>query len=98
LGKNLLRAGVLEGGDELLRLLGRGGDELLEILVVVKELRFADLLDLESLGVESLLFELLLVHLLLLLGVLRTALLPQPVHHLHRNDDKTTINNNRRVF
>ena len=83
LGKNLLMLSILEGGDELLGLFGRGGDEILEVLVIIEKLGVFDLLDFESLGIEALLLELLLVDLLLLFGLLGTPLLPQPVHHLH---------------
>jgi hypothetical protein len=83
LGKNLLMASILEGGDELLGLFRGGRDEILEVLVVIEKLGVLDLLDLEALGIEPLLLELLLVDLLLLFGVLGAALLPQPVHHLH---------------
>jgi hypothetical protein len=76
-------ASILEGGDELLGLFRGGRDEILEVLVVIEKLGVLDLLDLEALGIEPLLLELLLVDLLLLFGVLRAALLPQPVHHLH---------------
>jgi hypothetical protein len=79
---------VLEGSDELLGLFGGGRDEILEVLVIIKEFGILDFFDFEAFGVEALLLELLLVDLFLLLGVL---LLPQPVDHLHRNEP--TINN-----
>jgi hypothetical protein len=75
--------GVLEGGDELLCFFGCGGDEILEVFVVIEKLGVLHFLDFEAFGVEPFLLEFLLVHLLLLLGVLGTALLPQPIHHLH---------------
>lgn len=61
---------VLEGGDQLLCLLGGGCDEFLEIFIVVKELGIFDLFDFEAFRVESFLFELLLIDLFLLFGLL----------------------------
>lgn len=86
--ESILASRVLEGGDELLGLFWSGGDEILEVLIIIKELGIPDLFDFEAFGVEALLLEFFLVDLLLLLGVL---LLPQPVDHLHRNEP--TINN-----
>ena len=83
---------VLEGGDEFLRFFGGGGNEVLEVAIVVDAVGFLDLFDLDALGVEAFLLEFLLVDLLLLLRLLG-ILLPQPVNHLHLNDKSPKIIN-----
>ena len=68
--ESILRVGVLEGSDDLLGLFGGGCDEILKVLVIIKEFGILDFLDFEAFGVEALLLEFFLIDFLLFLGVL----------------------------